>query len=46
MGIGQMLQNNIVMDLKMRMIEDAATQTELAEKLHVSVACVNRITKG
>ena len=28
-----MLQNNVEMDLKMRMIEDSTTQTELAEKL-------------
>ena len=41
-----MLQNNIEMDLKMRMIEDSTTQTELAEKLRVSVSYVNRITKG
>ena len=41
-----MLQNNIEMDLKMRMIEGSTTQTELAEKLGVSVAYVNRITKG
>ena len=41
-----MLQNNVEMDLKMRMLEDSTTQTELAEKLHVSVSYVNRITKG
>ncbi len=41
-----MLQNNIELDLKMRMIEDSTTQTEVAEKLGVSVAYVNRITKG
>lgn len=41
-----MLQNNIEMDLKMRMIEDSSTQTELAEELGVSVAYVNCITKG
>ncbi len=41
-----MLQNNIEMDLKMRLIEDSTTQTELADKLGVSVAYVNRITKG
>ena len=41
-----MLQNNIEMDLKMRMIEGSTTQTELAEKLGVSIAYVNRITKG
>ncbi len=41
-----MLQNNIEMDLKMRVIEGSTTQTELAEKLGVSIAYVNRITKG
>ena len=41
-----MLQNNIEMDLKMRMIEDSTTQTELAEELGVSLSYVNRITKG
>ena len=41
-----MLQNNVEMDLKMRMLEDSTTQTELAEKLGVSVSYVNRITKG
>ena len=41
-----MLQNNIEMDLKTRLIEDSKTQTELAEKLNVSIAYVNRIIKG
>ena len=41
-----MLQNNVEMDLKMRMLEESTTQTELAEKLRVSVSYVNRITKG
>lgn len=41
-----MLQNNVEMDLKMRMLENSTTQTELAEKLRVSVSYVNRITKG
>ena len=41
-----MLQNNVEMDLKMRMLEDSTTQTEQAEKLRVSVSYVNRITKG
>ena len=41
-----MLQNNVEMDLKMRMLEDSTTQTELAKKLRVSVSYVNRITKG
>ena len=39
-----MLQNNVEMDLKMRLIE--STQTEVAEKLGVSLSYVNRITKG
>ena len=41
-----MLKNNIEMDLKMRMIESGLTQTEVAEKVGVSLAYVNRITKG
>mgnify|MGYP002523278758 CR=1 FL=1 len=41
-----MLQNNIEMDMKMRMIEDSVTPTELADRLGISVAYVNRITKG
>ena len=41
-----MLQNNVEMDLKMRLIESGQTQTEIAEKLGVSLSHVNRITKG
>ena len=41
-----MLENNIEMDLKMRMIESGLTQTEVAEKVGVSLSYVNRITKG
>ena len=41
-----MLQNNIEMDLKMRLIESEQTQKEIAEKLGVSLSYVNRITKG
>ena len=41
-----MLQNNVEMDLKMRLIESGQTQTEIAEKLGVSLSYVNRITKG
>ena len=41
-----MLQNNVEMDLKMRLIESGKTQTEVAEKLGVSLSYVNRITKG
>ena len=41
-----MLQNNVEMDLKMRLIESGQTQTEGAEKLGVSLSYVNRITKG
>lgn len=33
------------MDLKMRLIEESTTQTELAEKLELSTAYVNRIIK-
>ena len=41
-----MLQNNVEMDLKMRLIESGQTQKEVAEKLGVSLSYVNRITKG
>ena len=41
-----MLQNNVEMDLKMRLIESGQTQTEVAEKLGVSLSYVKRITKG
>ena len=34
------------LDLKTRFIEDGITQTEVAEKLGVSLSYVNRITKG
>ena len=37
-----MLQNNVEMDLKMRLIESGQT----AEELGVSLSYVNRITKG
>ena len=42
----QMLQNNIELDLKTKLIESGTTQTEVAEKVGVSLAYVNRITKG
>lgn len=41
-----MLQNNVEMDLKMRLIESGQTQTKVADKLGVSLSYVNRITKG
>ena len=41
-----MLQNNVEMDLKMRLIESGQTQTEVAEKVGVTLSYVNRITKG
>ena len=41
-----MLQNNIELDLKTRMIESSKTQTEIAEKLGVTLSYINRITKG
>ena len=42
----QTLQNNLEMDLKMRLIECGQTQKEVAEKLGMSVSYVNRITEG
>ena len=41
-----MLQNNIELDLKTRLIESGLTQTEVAERVGVTRAYVNRITKG
>jgi transcriptional regulator with XRE-family HTH domain len=41
-----MLENNIELDLKTRLIESGRTQTEIAEKVGVSLSYVNRITKG
>ena len=41
-----MLQKNIELDLKTKLIESGTTQTEVAEKVGVSLAYVNRITKG
>ena len=41
-----MLQNSIEMDMKMRLIESGLTQTEVAEKVGVTLSYVNRITKG
>ena len=41
-----MLQNSIELDLKTKLIESGTTQTEMAEKVGVSLAYVNRITKG
>ena len=41
-----MLQNNIELDLKTKLIESSTTQTEVAEKVGVSLAYLNRITKG
>ena len=41
-----MLQNNIELDLKTRLIEAGLTQKEIAEQIGVSLAYVNRITKG
>lgn len=41
-----MLQNNIELDLKTKLIEAGLTQKEIAEHIGVSLAYVNRITKG
>ena len=41
-----MLQNDIELDLKTKLIENKTTQTEIAGKVGVSLAYVNRITKG
>ena len=41
-----MLQNNVELDLKTRLIESGLTQTEVADKLGISLSYVNRIAKG
>ena len=41
-----MLRNNVELDLKTRFIEDGVTQTEIAEKVDVSIPYVNRIIRG
>ena len=41
-----MLQNNIELDLITKLIESGTTQTEVAEKVGVTLSYVNRITKG
>ena len=41
-----MLENNIELDLKTRLIESGLTQTEVADRIGVSLSYVNRITKG
>lgn len=41
-----MLQNDIELDLKTKLIENKTTQTEVAEKVGVTLSYVNRITKG
>ena len=41
-----MLQNNVELDLKTRMLDGGMTQTEVADKLGVSLSYVNRIAKG
>ncbi len=41
-----MLQNNIELDLKTRFIEGVVTQTEIAERIGVSLPYVNRIIRG
>lgn len=41
-----MLLNNVELDLKTKFIEGETTQTEIAERVGVSLSYVNRITKG
>ena len=43
---GQMLRNNVEMDLMARFDEDQVTQTRVAERVGVSVPYVNRIIHG
>ena len=41
-----MLQNNMELDLKTRLMESGLTQTEITEKIGVLLPYENRITKG
>lgn len=41
-----MLLNNVELDMKTRFIEDGITQTEVAERIGVSLPYVNRIIRG
>ena len=41
-----MLRNNVELDLKTKLIEDEMSQTEIADKLGVTVSYVNKITRG
>ena len=41
-----MLLNNVELDLKTKFIEGRVTQTEVADKVGVSLSYVNRITRG
>ena len=41
-----MLRNNVELDLKTKFIEGEVTQTEVADKVGVSLSYVNRITRG
>ena len=40
------LLNNFELDIKTRCIEGGRSQTEIADKIDVSIPYVNRITKG
>ena len=41
-----MLLNNIELDIKAKCVETGTSQKEVAERIEVSLPCVNRITKG
>ncbi len=41
-----MLLNNVELDIKTKFIEDRITQTEVAERVGVSLPYVNRIIRG
>lgn len=42
----EMLQNNMELDSKTSLIESGLTQTEVVEKVEVTISYVNRIKKG
>lgn len=46
MGGGDMLKNNIEIDVKVKCVEEQTTQAELAEKVGTSPSYVNRLIKS
>jgi len=40
-----MIKNNIELDVKVKCIEKGTTQAQIAEDIHTTKSCVNRIIK-